>query len=483
LLIKTHKFKMKKFKFQIILLILLFSVCSWYACQKQNDVVNTKTDDVLALVSADGRSYDYDKYGKMFYDHMKYHDGVFPAENYVTSKELRSFLEPNNLNTYLAQQDVLFPTLSLKLNDCVAKRIFTEAAKNMILQYESDIIGYLSSATGNLTFTTVENFIVSKETAIMNRTDVSYEEKMSVLSISSYVKYFLKLKYDEHLLRTASNTAQLRSACPWYTKVGCVAGVIGGIVGSLKGAAAAAGVGATVGAVFGGVGAPIGAFVGAAIGFTVGVAATIKIAKDCEKECTTVPTPPTPADPCKPSTNLAVKIKGCGLTQQVVAVGQGANVNVFTGQTTNSTPSTIISSTPVFTLTQQNASTPVNVNIVSSCPNGTSTNGIIGSFNFAEMVKDVGFVEFVGSSEGCVGQTDCYSLAGSFANNPNNLPTMSVPSGNENYDIINNSDGTFCVKWKKEGSFTFSTTVTNLCGGGTIQKQITVDVKKRAQCE
>lgn len=476
---------MNNSKILLLFGVFLFSILTWFACQKQNEAlapIPNASSKVQALTVADGYVYDHDKYGKLFYDHMKNFDGVMPVENYVSAGPLREALKPQNLNPYLAQQDLLFPTLQLKLDDAVNNGVFTNATKDMIFQYQSDVVSFLDNTNTYMTFTAIENFIVGKENAIINRNDVTYDEKMSVLSVSSYVKYFLKLRYDQYLA-TQGATAQVRGDCPWWKAAGCIVGITGALISTYKYVVKGAKIGGAVGTVVLGIGNATGAAIGGVVGFAIGVVSVIKVVKECEKEC--IPKDPVipPPNPCAPATGLAVKIKGCGLVQEVVATGQGTQVNVFTGNINNGLPATIISAKPSFIVTQTDPSQPIVMIVNSSCAGTTPVPISPVTFDFAKLVKDVGFIEIIGDRTTCANETNCYYLSGSYNNNSNNTINFSIPPSPNDYELVPNPDGSICIKWKKEGSYTFKASVTNACGGGTIEASVNVKVRNKKYCE
>ena len=482
----------KSFVIGSFLSIILFFV----ACHKNEDNAPTKTnatDSALnvsksnvsaegatlgLLTSSDGSTiYDYDKYGQMVYNHAKYFNGTFDPYEYLPKKGSEKFRA--EFPAYIAQQNALYPTLQTKLDAYVAKKVYSEKSKNLILNYDQDLGNYLNSSD-NLTFQEINNFILNKENAVINDVTLTDSEKMSLLPLSSITRRFIELKYEAHLNYLKMNPIQSRGDCPWYKLASCINTLIQTGITAYGFASQGAIIGGSIGIGFGPIGLAAGGIIGGTLGAAVGVIIKLSSLIDCYNSCFANPPTPTPTPttllPCSPATSLGIKIKGCGLTQTLVCTGQGSSVNNFVGPVSNATVTNIISTVPTFPITQVDPTKPVTISISSGCSNTAFQSIGIQEFNIAELVGDPGFVDIIGSTQGCLKVTDCYELGGSFLNNSNNIVKFVVPPSS-NYTATTNPDGSVCVRWKEEGTYTFYTEVKNACSGKTKITFITVEVK------
>jgi hypothetical protein len=456
--------------------ILALGLLTFVACKKE-ETVNAQQQkeelSVQALTSADGYVYDYDKYGTMVYNQAKYFNGTFEPSNYLPTDAALKF--KNEFPAFLSQQNLLYPTLESKLNAYTAHGTYTVNSKNLILNYVQELNAYLQSSNA-LTLQDITDFILTKENTIIHRTDLTDAEKMAILPLSSIVRNFMKLKYETYIAHSQM-TAQARGDCPWWRVAECLQ--------ALWDTGVAASEYATVGAGLGSVIPGVGNVVGGAIGAAVGIAVNFGTLKGCRDDClaaNAVP-PYIPPNPCGGANDLAIKIVGCGLTQQFVATGQGKDVNVFQGPVNGATTSNVISTTPTFSLTQSNPNVPVTISLLSGCGGQTlSSLPAPKTFNIAELVGDPGFVDILGPTEVCLKGEECYDLGGSFLCNSNNTTSFNIPASSD-YTVTYNPNGGFCMKWRKAGSYTFSTTVTNACSGLSKTTSITINVVDRTPCE
>ncbi len=236
-------------------------------------------------------------------------------------------------------------------------------------------------------------------------------------------------------------------------------------------------VGASIGIAGGPAGLAVGAIIGGALGATVGVLVYWADLKACKEACLD-PDPVNTSgttDPCKGATDLAIKINGCGLTQEFVATGQGSGVNVFQGPVTGATVNNVISAVPNFFLTQSSTNSPISIGLLSGCANSKLDAMGKKTFDIQSIVGSTGSIDILGARNGCLQAGDCYSVGGGFLNNPNNTVTWNIPSGNYTYTQTGNQ---VCFDWKGVGTYTFSATVINSCSGQTRTEEITVNVKK-----
>ncbi|HFA48542.1 MAG TPA: hypothetical protein ENJ95_05925 [Bacteroidetes bacterium] len=432
----------KTLNFRHLLLIGFGLLLTANSCQKGFDADSLKTGGEKALTGPTCHLHvpDYDDYGKLLYDYLKYNVAIVkPEEMFPTSFRQQTKDAFDSAKSQTAGMD-----LTAKMNFLTGNGSVSTAFSTEYLNFVSDVSAMISAGTG---IDDVINQIKARELTL-DLSSLSCDEQEVILAVHSATRYLLL-----YLSEIWGNNGETYftgdgvqdRGCSFGEALGCTFSSFGAFI--LSAAAFA-------------VDPPAGfllitiAILEGGLDFVEGV----NEFKDC---CNNLN--------CRAPRAVSLRFNNCTASAVYTASGFGSDDVSLSWFNMGGTPpfTSTLTSAPTVTITQTSPSTAVTTTIISNCSDG-SINPTIAPFviNLSTRVLQVTGISIAGITrvyppDGVLYTYSAFGLNGS----SNYSAQWSVTNGT----IVSSTNSTATVLWDAtmtEGVITLK--VTNNCPGGAI---------------